>query len=191
LDDSGFFRRYVGKNVFPGCALRATTLPLELVSHERSFSWIHHKFTDWISGGVGLSPASFASIKVCLEEVFNNIIDHSGEKVGCVFAQHYLQKQEVMLSISDFGVGIPFNVRKVEPGISDSAALARAVIEGFTTKSTLRNQGAGLNILTRYVVSNNRGRVFVQSLRGSFNCIYAASGPRMSARTEATAYPGR
>ncbi|UVW29747.1 ATP-binding protein [Massilia sp. H6] len=190
LDDSAFFLRYVGEPVFKGSKLRTTTLPLELVTYDRSWSWIHHTFAEWISQRVGLSPASFASIYVCLQEIFNNISDHSGEKIGCVFAQHYPQKGEVMLTISDFGVGIPFNVRKVEPGISDAAALAKAVIEGFTTKSTHRNRGAGLNILTRYVVENNRGRVFVQSLKGTFNCIHAASGVRMSPRTETVSYPG-
>lgn len=190
LDDSGFFLRYVGKNAFPGAKLRPTTLPLEMVSYDRSYPWIHNTFAEWIALRVGLSTESFASINVCLQEIFNNISDHSGEKIGCVFTQHYPQKGEVMLTISDFGVGIPFNVRKVEPQISDAQALEKAVVEGFTTKSTKKNQGAGLNILTKYVVANNRGRVYLQSLKGSFNCIHAASGVRMSSRTERVAYPG-
>jgi anti-sigma regulatory factor (Ser/Thr protein kinase) len=190
LDDSGFFLRYVGKPAFAGSKLRATTLPLEMVTYDRSYPWIHNTFAEWIAERVGLSPASFASINVCLQEIFNNISDHSGEKIGCVFTQHYPQKGEVMLTISDFGVGIPHNVRKVVQDITDAKALEKAVVEGFTTKSTKRNQGAGLNILTRYVVANNRGRVYVQSLKGSFNCIYAASGVRMSSRNERVTYPG-
>lgn len=190
LDDSGFFLRYVGQSVFKGSKLRPTTLPLEMVSYDRSFPWIHNTFAEWIALRVGLSTESFASINVCLQEIFNNISDHSGEKIGCVFTQHYPQKGEVMLTISDFGVGIPFNVRKVEPHVTDAQALERAVVEGFTTKSTKKNQGAGLNILTKYVVANNRGRVYLQSLKGSFNCIHAASGVRMSSRTERVTYPG-
>jgi len=190
LDDSGFFLRYVGKPAFAGSKLRSTTLPLQMVSYDRSYPWIHDTFATWIAGRVGLSPASFASINVCLQEIFNNISDHSGEKIGCVFTQHYPQKGEVMLTISDFGVGIPYNVRKVAPEVTDAEALEKAVVEGFTTKSTVKNQGAGLNILTRYVVANNRGKVFVQSLRGSFNCIHAASGVRMSSRNERVSYPG-
>lgn len=190
LDDSGFFLRYVGQPAFKGSKLRSTTLPLEMVTYDRSYPWIYNTFAEWISDRVGLSKASFASINVCLQEIFNNISDHSGEKIGCVFTQHYPQKGEVMLTISDFGVGIPFNVRKVAPEVTDAEALEKAVVEGFTTKSTKRNQGAGLNILTKYVVANNRGRVFVQSLKGSFNCIHAASGVRMSSRNERVTYPG-
>lgn len=140
--------------------------------------------------GLGWHRRPSLPLKCALRKSSTTFWITQGKKLAAVFAQHYPQKQEVMLSISDFGVGIPFKVRKVDPRISDSAALEKAVVEGFTTKSKARNQGAGLNILTRYVGSNNRGRVFVQSLRGSFNCIYAASGPRMSARTEETAYPG-
>lgn len=148
------------------------------------------RFPRWIAAKVGMSEASFASIKLCMEEIFNNIIDHSGEKVGCVFAQHYPKKNQVMLSITDFGVGIPVNVRKVKPDLSDSEAIAQAAIEGFTTKSTVRNQGAGLDILTRYVVVKNRGSIHVHSLKESFQCIHAASGARPMHREVKSSYPG-
>lgn len=190
LDDSRFFEQYTGKQVFAGCKLRPTTLPLEIVRHDRSWNWIHNTFSDWIEYRVGLSKDSVGSINVCLSEIFNNIIDHSGEDVGCVFAQHYPKTNTVMLSISDFGRGIPANVRKVRPGISDSDAIAQAVVEGFTTKSTLRNQGAGLNVLTRYVVNQNGGKVFVQSLKGTFHALSTASGPRHIPGRQAVSYPG-
>lgn len=190
LDDSGFFETFDGKSVFKDSTLRKTTLPLQQVAHDRSFAWINNIFSPWIAAKVGLSEASFASIKVCLQEIFNNILDHSGEKVGCVFAQHYPRQDQVMLSISDFGVGIPSNVRKVKPGLSDSEAIAQAVIEGFTTKSTVRNQGAGLDILTRYIVVKNQGSIHVHSLRGSFQCIHAASGARHLHKEVASSYPG-
>lgn len=144
----------------------------------------------WVSAKVGLSASSFASINVCLQEIFNNILDHSGEKVGSVFAQHYPKKKTVMLSISDFGVGIPHNVRKVMPELNDSQAISQAVIEGFTTKSNVRNQGAGLDILTRYVVIRNRGSINVHSLKGSLQCIYSASGARHLPKNINISYPG-
>jgi anti-sigma regulatory factor (Ser/Thr protein kinase)/anti-anti-sigma regulatory factor len=190
LDDSGFFKTYVGEYGFPNAKLRETTLALQRVPHDRSHSWINNTFSPWIAARVGLSEASFGSIAVCLSEIFNNIIDHSGENVGCVFAQHYPERKEVMLSVSDFGRGIPTNVRKVLPEISDSAAIAQSVVEGFTTKSNDRNQGAGLAILTKYVVYKNQGCVLVHSLRGSFQCIYSASGERHLPKDERFSYPG-
>ena len=50
-------------------------------------------------------------------------------------------------------MGIPQNVR-AKMGIgSDQAAIAMACQEGFTTKSTPRNMGAGLHVLIRNVVT--------------------------------------
>lgn len=190
LDDSGFFRHYLGKEVFATAKLRKTTLPLELIRQDRSFSWIHNTFSPWMAARVGMSEESFGSIKLCLMEIFNNIADHSGQKLGCAFAQHYPKDNSVMLSISDFGVGIPFNVRKEIKGLSDSQAISQATINGFTTKSTTRNQGAGLAIMVNNVVQTNRGVMWINSLSGSLKCIHAASGVRKLRYEEPISYPG-
>jgi anti-sigma regulatory factor (Ser/Thr protein kinase) len=190
LDDSGFFAAHLGKKIFANSALRETTFPLQEVRHDVSFSWIFNKFTPWIAGRTQLPESSFGLINVCLGEIFNNILDHSGQKVGCAFAQHYPQQKEVMLSISDFGVGIPHNVRKVLPNISDDEAIAQAVIEGFTTKSTQRNRGAGLHILTRNIVGTNQGEINVHSLKGRLQSKFIASGPRHLPNMTNSPYPG-
>jgi hypothetical protein len=54
----------------------------------------------------------------------------------------------------------------------------------------VRNQGAGLDILTRYVVIRNRGSINVLSLKGSFQCIYSASGARHLPKDTKISYPG-
>jgi ABC-type transporter Mla MlaB component/anti-sigma regulatory factor (Ser/Thr protein kinase) len=190
LDDCGFFSKYVGKQIFPNSRLRESTLPLEIISHDRSFSWIENTFSPWIESKVNRTDDSFTTIKLCLGEVFNNIRDHSGEIVGSVFAQYYPGQKEVMLSISDFGRGIPTNVRKQFPSISDEDAIIKATIEGFTTKSTVRNRGIGLHILTQNVVKNNGGSIWIDSLRGSVRCISAASGVRKLICKQEFSYPG-
>lgn len=191
LDDSGFFLRYMQKQIFPNSGLRSTTLPLELIVHEKSHEWIEHKFSPWIENKVGKANDSFTTIKLCLAEVFNNIRDHSGENVGSVFAQYFPRKNEVMLSISDFGVGIPTNVRKAIKNISDENAIIQATVQGFTTKSTVRNRGIGLHVLTQNVVSNNGGTIFINSLKGSVRCFPSASGMmKQVAVNEIASYPG-
>ena len=190
LDDSGFFKHYIKQSAFPFSSLRGTTLPLSHIRHDQSHSWIENSFTEWITSRVNLSRSSFGLVNVCLQEIFNNIDDHSGEKVGCVFAQHFPNKNEVQLAISDFGIGIPANVRTLRPELNDSGAIKAAVVEGFTTKSTTRNQGAGLHILTKYVVLQNRGSVIVHSLRGSFSCTYLNGETKQTPREERGHYPG-
>lgn len=190
LDDSGFFQLYTKQMAFPHSNLRSTTLPLARVRHDQSHSWIENSFTNWISTRVGFSASTFASITVCLKEVFNNIDDHSGEKVGCVFAQHYPKMNEIQVAISDFGIGIPANVKRIRPELTDSGAIKAALVEGFTTKSTSRNQGAGLDILTKYVVLRNRGSIIVHSLKGSFSCTYQDGITKQTPREEHGYYPG-
>lgn len=191
LDDSGFFKEYIGEDpIFLGSTLRKSTLPLELIRQDKSYSWIFNRFIPWIAPKVKLHPDSFGSIAVCLMEVFNNIGDHSGENCGCAFAQHYPQKDSVVLTISDFGKGIPTNVRTSLPQLDDAEAIEQATVEGFTTKSHQRNQGAGLAILVKNVVQNNQGEMWISSLSGSVRCINSASGVRNFLKTSKISYPG-
>jgi anti-sigma regulatory factor (Ser/Thr protein kinase) len=190
LDDCGFFKKYLGEQVFPNSALRQSTLPLQLITHAKSLEWMEHKLTPWIENKVGRTGESFAEIKSCLSEVFNNIRDHSGENVGSVFAQYYPKTKTVMLSISDFGKGIPTNVRKAFPEFSDEKAISKAMEQGFTTKSTPVNQGIGLYYLSKNVVQINGGEIWINSLSGAVRCIASASGVKMLPYKEKFSYPG-
>lgn len=46
LDDSGFFEIFLGQKLFQGSRVRVTTVPLELVSYDRSHDWLHGKFAE-------------------------------------------------------------------------------------------------------------------------------------------------
>jgi hypothetical protein len=67
--------------------------------------------------------------------------------------------------VSDFGLGIPENVRRKLPNLSDAEAIVQAVQEGFTTKSNPRNQGTGLDYLLKTVVMANGGHVTFYSCK--------------------------
>lgn len=190
LDDCGFFLQYIGRRIFPNSALRQSTLPLELIVHSKSFEWIEYRFSSWIENKVGQTNDSFTEIKACLSEVFNNIRDHSGEIAGSIFAQHYPKDETIMLSLSDIGKGIPVNVRKTFPNLSDEMAIKKAMEQGFTTKSTPVNQGMGLYYLLKSVVEVNRGEISINSLRGSVRCIPTSTGVRMLSYKSVYSYPG-
>ncbi|GEB35326.1 hypothetical protein [Brevibacillus parabrevis] len=80
------------------------------------------------------------------------------------------QKNEVNIAISDFGIGIPSNVQSVIPGLTDSLAIQKATEQGFSTKSTPGNRGAGLDVLVKNVVKNNQGWVYIHSNHGIVKC---------------------
>jgi len=171
LDDSLFFRRYVGEKFRPTAKPRNTTIPLELVTYQESYRWFE-KILYWLSLKLNVSTRALSTIKVCLQEIFNNINDHSQENIGCVTAQHYPRNNCIVVAISDFGVGIPYNIQKIHPSLSDHLALQKASEEGVSTKSNPQNRGAGLDTLIYNVVKNNQGGVYIHSNSGILNCTY-------------------
>lgn len=191
LDDFGFFKHYGGKPLRETAALRRTTVPIERVQSERIFAYLDNQLMPWIADRVGLAQESLAAVKTCFEEIFHNIDDHSGVKIGCAFAQFFPQNDHIHVAISDYGVGIPYVVRKHLPALADDDALIKACEEGFTTKTNVRNRGAGLPTLIKYVTLRNQGNVLLVSGKGELAATYDGSGTRIRARTARDGiYPG-
>lgn len=186
LDDSEFFLRYLGKKLNPHSKPRETTIPLKLVKHQQSYVWIENNCIDWLSTRLKISKKSLVEIKLCLQELFNNIKDHSGWDIGCIFVQHHPNINKIKISLSDFGVGIPSNVRKIDKSISDGEAIIRSMEEGFTTKTSQRNRGVGLHLLASTVIRNN-GALSIRSHAGYVFC--SQSGIRDFSK-EGQFYPG-
>lgn len=166
LDDTGFYRTFFGEALRPQAAMRRSTVPLQEVRTDRIEEYLSFRLMPWIAERVGLDEESVAGVKVCFEEILNNITDHSGVPLGSAFAQFFPKVGEIQVAISDFGVGIPAKVRTKEANLSDAGALRRACDEGFTTQSNVRNRGAGLPLLMRYVTEQNGGTVLLASGRG-------------------------
>jgi anti-sigma regulatory factor (Ser/Thr protein kinase) len=175
LDDCGFFERHLGAKLRPHASVRGTTLPFMQVAHADAFGWLEYQFTPWMSGVLNAPHGALASVRTCIKEVFNNINDHSSQTIGFVHVQHYPKVNRVTATISDFGKGIPSNIRASHPLLNDGAAILKATAEGFTTKSTPRNMGVGLDFLIQSVTSN-QGSVSIYSFKGAVTCYRDASG---------------
>lgn len=78
LDDSGFFKLHLGEPLSPTAEVRATTVPLELVSFEHSHQYINDRFSGWLQNRLKMNKDSIASILMSISEIFINIQDHSG-----------------------------------------------------------------------------------------------------------------
>jgi anti-sigma regulatory factor (Ser/Thr protein kinase) len=190
LDDSGFFAQYIGKPLRVHAVSRETTLPLRLVANPQAIGYLYQTMVPWIAQRLKTTAIALATVRVCLEEIFHNISDHSGVDVGCVHAQHFPKLKQIEIAISDFGLGIPNNVWKVRPGISSSDALALAIQEGFTTKSNVRNRGAGLAVLMKYVTLRNKGVVLITSGKGNVSAVERGGQLKITARERPSLYPG-
>jgi len=177
LDDSEFFKRYIGRCIVENSKLRESTLPLTIIKYSDSCDWINNILIRWLTRELSTkNEQPFQEIITCMYELFNNIIDHSSEESGCIFVQHYPRRNEIMIAISDFGIGIPGNVKKIFPEYEDHELLLKSIEEGFTTKATSKNRGAGLDILYNNVIKNNKGKIYLCSGSGvlesryDFNC---------------------
>lgn len=190
LDDAGFFERYLKKRLYPCSACRSTTYPLKSVTHEVYSGWIENDVLPWLDSRLSINTAKqLPEFRVCLDEIINNIKDHSGRDVANVFMQHFPATNEVVISISDFGVGIPHNVRTLKQNLDDKGCIMAAIVEGFSTKSSPRNRGSGLDTLISNVAKNNGGNVTFYSYKGKLTC-KNVSGKIMGYPADIPFYPG-
>lgn len=202
LDDSGFFVRYHnGKNLWSNAQCHLHTLPLTLVPSLDTFKFLNSNMLPWIARTLNTSEASLATVRVCLEEILQNVGDHSGVQVGCVHAQFTPASGTLEIAISDFGHGIPTKVREfaasgvftrfvLSPDMADADALRLACQQGFTTKSNVRNRGAGLPVLLSVVTGRDRGNVWIISGQGVVSAVHRDGASKITARTKTAVYPG-
>jgi hypothetical protein len=96
-----------------------------------------------------------------LEEVFNNIFDHSNSPIdGYVITQYFPIKKKLSFSVCDFGVGIADSINNYynnenKAKIADWKALLKSITEGFSIESTPQNRGMGLSHLIDFTESSN------------------------------------
>lgn len=165
LEDCGFFVHFFEeKNIFRAGNLRPTTLPIKLLKVSDSYQWNQFTLKAWLQNCTKRN-AEFSNVQVGIEEIFNNIQDHSSKKIGCVFGQFFPGRKDhqICITISDFGRGIPTVMRETFGNQDDSKLLIKALEEGISTKSTPRNRGAGLPNIMRSLTSARVGTVHILS----------------------------
>jgi hypothetical protein len=139
-----------------------------------------HAFADYLTrlwlgrGWVNVSPGLGSAIVGNMAEIYLNAFEHGQSPIG-VFAcgQHFPKNRELNLTIVDFGVGIPSNVRsfkasKYEPeALAAAHCMAWAFQSGTSTKQgdSAEPRGLGLDLLQAFV-RQNRGRLEMFSHEG-------------------------
>ena len=139
-----------------------------------------HSFADYLTrlwlgrGWVNVSARLSSAIAGNMAEIYQNAFEHGQSPVG-VFAcgQHFPKNRRLNLSIVDFGVGIPSNVRLFKAHefppeqLSAAKCLEWAFQRGSSTKQgdTAEPRGLGLDLLRDFVKSNG-GRLEMFSHEG-------------------------
>lgn len=127
----------------------------------------------WLS----ISPRLLNEIVGAVWEIFTNAFEHSETQYGIfTCGQRYPNLDELNLTLVDFGIGIPVNIRRYakqkgrDPNtIQSNKALEWAFTQGSSTKKGKINAGVGLDLLKEFIRLNegtlefysNDGYVFI------------------------------
>ncbi|TYP99111.1 hypothetical protein C7447_102429 [Tenacibaculum adriaticum] len=145
----------------------STTLCLWKISENMiySYSLYAKKYFERFTDNKDLVPLSSN-----MDEVFNNIFDHSKSPVtGYIITQYYPKNNKISFSVCDFGIGIPTSINNAETQdiekMEDWKAILKSLERGFSINSTPRNRGFGLNNILELTESSN-GKLLIISNNG-------------------------
>lgn len=151
----GYPERYAVGNSIPYREDR-TQDPRTLMAYLKRY-WLGRS---WLN----VTPALRDAIVGRMWEIYANAFEHSRSQVGVYSCgQHYPSKHELKLSVVDFGVGIPSNVRTHfgDDSIPASAAIQWAFQPGATTRANGMRRGIGLDLMKDFVrVSGGKLEIF-------------------------------
>lgn len=147
-----------------------TTLCLWKINPEMIYSYSKYakEFFERHTNNKDLLPLSSN-----MDEVFNNILDHSKSIIqGYILTQYYPKKNHISFSVCDLGIGIAKSVNNYlksinETKLEDWQAITRATELGFSVKSTPNNRGFGLNNILN-MVEYSKGTLLIRSNKGYF-----------------------
>lgn len=143
--------------------------------------------TDALSERCTVSDLARAAIRICLDELAENVIHHAASPLGgFAAAQGWPRTQQFEIAIVDVGVGIrrSLTANPEWADISDDVTAISTALEPRVTATPERNAGIGLYI-TRLLLRENGGTLVVRSGSGA---VY--SGVDERAEVTAVSFPG-
>jgi anti-sigma regulatory factor (Ser/Thr protein kinase) len=126
------------------------------------------ELTDALCERCAADDTARAAVRVCLDEVAENVIHHAGAPAGFAAAQGWKRTNEFEIAIVDLGVGVRTSLRKNElySDVPDDATAIATALRPQVTSTPERNSGIGL-FVTRMVLKSNGGSLLVRSGNGA------------------------
>ena len=109
------------------------------------------------------------AIYYLIDELTNNIADHSGSERGILFAQFYPTKNYMDVCIADFGKGIKqtyIDSGKANPNSHEEAI--EFAIKGKSTKNQAVSRGFGISTSRKMLTEGLKGKFFLYSGNAMF-----------------------
>lgn len=92
----------------------------------------------------------YASLDYCFNEILDNVLNHTDEKVGWVVAQYFENINSIRLIVCDFGMGIHTSLNQ-KHNFTEDEAIAKCIESGITNG---KGQGHGLYATASFVRLN-------------------------------------
>ena len=117
------------------------------------------------------------SLRICVNEITQNVQDHSKSPFGAVLGAWFEPSLPNILQVAvvDCGIGIAASLRTRYPELAATKnALNRVIAGGVSAKSRKNNMGCGLSNVGAIVINQLRGQLIIMSGDG------IAAGNRLS-----------
>jgi anti-sigma regulatory factor (Ser/Thr protein kinase) len=111
-----------------------------------------HKIVKLLKEKSKMDDNVFTGLDYCLNEILDNILNHSKEKEGWVVAQYFNKLNQIRLMIVDHGIGIQQALNE-KYNFTGEEALKNCIVSGVTNG---RGQGHGL-FATSLFAKENKG----------------------------------
>lgn len=103
-------------------------------------------------------------LRICVNEVIQNVQDHAASQVGAIMAGRYMRSaRQVRVAIVDDGAGICSTLSRQYSDLTPELALKRVTQGGYSALSRPNNMGLGISNLCQIVTSHLHGEMFIIS----------------------------
>ena len=163
------------------------TIPIENFTHA---SWDRsNRIIQLLKRHTVLGAEREDQIRSCIQEIIQNIVDHSNSPVGGVMSARYFQgSAEIRIGIVDRGIGIAAKVRETSPETTSTQGALQMVIRGgFSSRSRPNNMGLGVSNLFG-LISAAGGRIALFTGDAFAESRPGMNAPQICAAT--SAFPG-
>lgn len=114
-----------------------------------------------------ISDESEEYLRICVNEVVQNIEDHANSQIGGIMSARYLARaEEVRVAIVDRGLGIYATLKRRYPDTTEHNMLRRVLQGTYTALSRENNAGLGLCNLSS-MIEHLRGEFVIVSDRAA------------------------
>ncbi|NJM00305.1 MAG: sensor histidine kinase [Synechococcaceae cyanobacterium SM2_3_2] len=165
LKQNGFLPHFTNN----GSKWRGNSVPFREDRDQDHNSICHYLKQNWLGRSwVQASQPLQNAIVGAVWELYANAFEHSQSEIGIfTCGQHYPQLEWLSLTIVDFGVGIPANVRRYSNDMHMLASdpLEWALKSGTTTREKGVCGGMGLDVLKAFI-KKNQGKLEIYSCEG-------------------------